>query len=258
MRRIWSALVPLALVLLAGCPSLSTMQTPSTVPKNQVRFGFGLEGVGYSETSGSVTAPQMELSARYGVTDEIDVGGKLYFLGAEVGAKYQAVRGQVDVAIAPALSYISISATASDGSDSKFSVAYLHLPILIGLNVNDRLTLGFGPKLMYVLASGSASSGMEASSVTSDGIMTGGYGQIAFRVGDAFWLAPEINVYKPFTENAKGVVYQGGLMFLFGGAPARHDPAPMGQPMGPMPAPPPPMPPPPPPPLDPVPPPPVQ
>jgi hypothetical protein len=230
MRPVSFVLVSLALLVLTGCPSLSTMQTPSTVPKNQIRFGIGLEGVGYAETDGSVTAPQTEFSARYGVTDEIDFGAKLYFLGAEVGAKFQFLRGQLDAAIAPAGSYISITSSDSSGNEAKASVAYLHLPLLLGYNVSDRLTLGFGPKLLYVLTTGSASTSTESSSVTSDGFMTGGYAQIAYRVGDAFWLAPEINVYKPFTENASGFVYQGGLVLLFGGGPQKQA-QPMGQPM---------------------------
>jgi len=232
MLRLWSVLV---VILVSGCPSLSTMQTPSTVPKNHVRVGIGLEGVGYSDADGSVTVPQTELNVRYGVTDEIDVGAKLYFLGAEIGAKYQLLRGQLDIAIAPAVSYISIVAEDSTGAESKATVAYLHLPLLLGYNVSDRVTLGFGPKVLYTVASGAASSGSSSSSVTSDGFMAGGYGQIAFRIGDAFWVAPEVNVYKPFTENAEGVVFQGGLVLLFGGGPQRQDPTPMGQPMPPPP-----------------------
>ena len=47
--RVFVAVVTLALVVLTGCPSLSTMQTPATVPKGALRFGIGLEGVGYSQ-----------------------------------------------------------------------------------------------------------------------------------------------------------------------------------------------------------------
>jgi hypothetical protein len=233
MRRIWLVVVPVALLALTGCPSLSTMQTPSTVPKGQIRFGVGLEGVGFAEADGSsVTVPQNEISVRYGASDDIDLGAKLYFLGMEVGAKYQFLRGVLDAAFAPAVSYISISA-GGGSDDASASVAYIHVPLLLGYNVSDRLTFGFGPKLMYTIATGSASSDENESSVTATGLMTGGYAQIAFRLGDAFWIAPEINVYKPFAEGAEGVVYQGGLVFLFGGAP-RTEPAgqPVGQPMG--------------------------
>jgi hypothetical protein len=228
MRRVLMILVPLALLLLAGCPSLSTLQTVSTVPKGKTRFAVGAEVIGYKEKSGSVTAPQTEFGVRYGVTDDIDVGAKIYFLGAEFGGKYQFLRGALDASVAPAVSYISI--TSGSGSDeSKVSVAYIHLPILLGYNVSDSLTLGFGPKVLYTIATGSATSGTDTSSATASGFMAGGFVQIALKVGGAFWLAPELNIYKPFAEGAEGVLFQGGLGMFFGGAP---NSTPQGQPMG--------------------------
>src|SRR5512140_1228870 len=218
--------VTLALVVLTGCPSLSTMQTPATVPKGELRFGVGLEGVGYSEkesggTTSTVTAPQLELNARYGVTDNIDVGAKLYLIGAEVGGKYQFVKGAFEAAVAPAASYISVSLDSGNGGgSSSFSVTYLHLPLLLGYKLTDWFELAFGPKALYAIASGSANDSTSQSSVTSSGFMVGGFGSLQLRIGKAFWLAPEVNVYKPFTKGATGVIWQGGLALLFGGPPS--------------------------------------
>jgi len=232
-HRVFVALVTLALVVLTGCPSLSTMQTPATVPKGEVRFGIGLEGVGYSEKdsaggTSTVAAPQFELNARYGVTDDIDIGAKLYLIGAEIGGKYQFAKGTFEAAVAPAASYISVSLDSggSGGSDS-FSVAYLHLPLLLGYKVTDSLELAFGPKALYAIATGSASDSMNQSSVTSSGFMAGGFGSIQLKIGKAFWLAPEVNVYKPFTKGATGVIWQGGLALLFGGPPSAAMASPM-------------------------------
>ena len=55
------------------------------------------------------------------------------------------------------------------------------------------------------------------SSNISAGFIAGGFASIQLRVGDAFWLAPEINVYKPFSASSD-VAWQGGLALLFGGA----------------------------------------
>jgi len=228
--------VTLALVVLTGCPSLSTMQTPATVPKGDLRFGVGLEGVGYSEKESggaisTVTAPQFEINARYGVTDKIDVGAKLYLIGAEVGGKYQFVKGSFEAAVAPAASYISVSLGGGDSGDSSsFSVTYLHLPLLLGYKVTDWFELAFGPKALYAIAAGSASDSTNQSSVTSSGFMVGGFGSLQLKIGRAFWLAPEVNVYKPFTKGATGVIWQGGLALLFGGAPSAAMASPMGPP----------------------------
>src|SRR5882724_2575175 len=221
-RLIFAAVVPLAFLVMTGCPSLSTMQTPATVPKGEVRLGVGLESVGFSEkeTNGdvkTVALPQFEFNARYGLTDNIDVGAKLYLLGLEVGAKYQFAKGDFEAAIAPAVSYISVTVSNSSGNDDTLRVAYLHLPLLLGYKLTDSFELAFGPKLLYVIATGTSSDSTSQSSATSSGFMAGGFASIQLRLGKAFWIAPEINVYKPFADGSSGVIWQGGLTFLFGG-----------------------------------------
>jgi len=152
-HRIFAAVVPLAFLVMTGCPSLSTMQTPATVPKGEVRLGMGLESVGFSEkdANGNVktdTVPQFEFNARYGLTDNVDVGAKLYLLGLEVGGKYQFAKGDFEAAIAPAVSYISVtvSDSGSNGNGDTLRVAYLHLPLLLGYKLTDSLELAFGPR----------------------------------------------------------------------------------------------------------------
>ena len=227
-----SGIVSLALT---GCPSLSTMQTPRTVPLGQVRFGLGFEAVGIKTAarsdsstgtttpSQSVTFPQLELSLRYGVTDNLDIGGKLYLIGAEAGFKYQFLRGPLDVAVAPAASYISFG-SSSGSSSSSISATYLHLPVLFGLNLNDNVAISFGPKFLYTIASIAAGDTSDRSSAATSGLWIGGYVSLPLKVGHAFWIAPEINVYRPLKEDV--LVYQGGLALLFGGA----DPPPAGPP----------------------------
>lgn len=230
-HRILVAVVPLAFLMMTGCPSLSTMQTPATVPRGELRLGVGVEGVGFSEkdSSGNIktdTLPQFEFNTRYGVTDNIDVGAKLYLIGLEVGGKYQFAKGAFEAAIAPAVSYISVTLSDSNGSDDTLRVAHLHLPVLLGLKLADSFEVAFGPKVLYVIAA-STSSSTSQSSVASSGFMAGGFASLQLRLGKAFWIAPEINVYKPFTEGSSGVVWQGGLALLFGGgAPATMGPPP--------------------------------
>jgi hypothetical protein len=227
-----SGIVSLALT---GCPSLSTMQTPRTVPQGQVRFGLGFEAVGIKTSartdsstgtttpSQSVTFPQFELTLRYGVTDNLDIGGKLYLIGAEAGFKYQFLRGPLDVAIAPAASYISIGSSSGDSSSS-ISATYLHLPVLFGLNINENVAISFGPKFLYTIASVTAGDTSDRASAATSGLWVGGYVSLPLKVGHAFWVAPEINVYRPLKEDV--LLYQGGLALLFGGG----DPVPPATP----------------------------
>ena len=254
----------IAALTLAGCPSLSTMQTPRTVPQGQARLGLGFEAVGiktasHTDSNGvttpgqSFTFPQFEFVARYGLTDNLDIGGKLYLIGAELGLKYQFLRGPLDIAIAPAASYISFGSSSSDAngtSSGSFSATYLHLPVLFGLNLNDNVAISFGPKFLYTFASVSASSsGSDTASAATSGLWLGGYVSLPLKVSNAFWIAPEINVYRPLKEDV--LLYRGGLALLFGGGgppPAPATPPPPWPPPAYPPPPPPGYPPPPPPP----------
>jgi hypothetical protein len=100
-------------------------------------------------------------------------------------------------------------------------VAYLHAPLLFGYNASDRVTIGFGPKFLYAIAWGSGTDTTSGAkeSATSTGAMLGGFINLPLRLGNAFWIAPEVNVYKPIGEGRGGLLWQGGLAFLFGGAP---------------------------------------
>lgn len=194
-----------ALFTLTACPSLSTMQTPRTVPTGQLRVAVAAEAVSVPSSDDAFTAPQVELGFRYGLSDSWDIGAKLYFIGAEFGAKYQFLRGPLDAALAPAVSFIAFSG----GSGTTAQVFYLHVPLLFGLNLSDRVTLGFGPKFLYAFINAGGTNR------TASGAMLGGYLGLPIRLGRAFWIAPEINVYKPFDSGTP--LIQGGLAFMFGG-----------------------------------------
>lgn len=233
-----------------GCPSLSTLQLPRTVPRGQVRFAFAPEVVGAHTTGDTATAPQTEFAIRYGVSDNIDVGAKLYLLGAEFGAKFMLLRGGLDLAVAPAASYFSFSSSSS-GTSVSSSFLYLHLPIIFGANLNDSLTLGFGPKFMYVAGFGSASDTSSSAFASGNAMFAGLFVNLPIRVGDAFWIAPEINVYSNISNSGPAgafdvTMFQGGLAFMFGGREANPDepvgdavpaPAPAAQPTQPAAAP---------------------
>jgi hypothetical protein len=219
MKPLRLALPISALVLVSACVSLSTLQTPRTVPAGEIRYVIGAEAIGVSSDVGRVYVPQFEFGARYGLTENLDLGGKLYFLGAELGLKYQFLRGALDAAVAPAASYISIGASAGDGDSggsAALRVLYLHLPLLLGYNVSDRVTLGFGPKLLYGIASGTTMANSQTERSTGSGGLLGGFFSVPLRVGNAFWIAPEVNAYRALEGG--GVLWQGGLAFMFGGA----------------------------------------
>lgn len=196
----------LSAVVMTGCPSLSTLQTVDTVPEGQTRFALGAEAVGAE----GAAAPQIEFAVRHGLSDTVDIGGKVYLGGLELGVKVQVMDSDWDMSIAPATSFIYVKA-----DDEGVGVLYLHAPLLIGTDFSDTLSIGFGPKFLYALFFGD----IVDDDFAVDGLMGGAYVNLPIRVSQSFWIAPEVNVYTPFTGDASfdTVLWQGGIGFLFGG-----------------------------------------
>lgn len=220
VRREWLLLVLAVALACGGCPSFSTLQTPRTVPEGELRFAALAGGAGApsDEDGPGPRSAQFELSARYGVSSSVDVGVKLYALGIEAGVKWLMLRGPVDIAIAPAISYASFD----DTMGTSFNAFYAHLPLMFGWNISNRVTLSFGPKLMfgYQFRSGDA---VREDPLLIDGMLVGLYVSVPIRIGPAFWIAPEVNAYTNVTNGVVGdiTIYQGGLAFMFGGAEER-------------------------------------
>jgi len=220
VQREWRLLVLAVALAWAGCPSFSTLQTPRTVPEGELRFAALAGGAGAlsDEEGPGPRSAQFELSARYGLSDSVDVGVKLYSLGIEAGVKWLMLRGPIDIAIAPAVSYASFD----DQMGTSFNAFYAHLPLMFGWNISDRVTLSFGPKLMfgYQFRSGDV---VRDDLLLIDGMLVGLYVSVPIRIGRAFWIAPEVNAYTNVTNGAVGdiTIYQGGLAFMFGGAEER-------------------------------------
>ena len=220
VQREWLLLVLAVALACGGCPSFSTLQTPRTVPEGELRFAALAGGAGAlsDEEGPGPRSAQFELSVRYGLSDRIDVGVKLYSLGIEAGVKWLMLRGPIDIAIAPAISYASFD----DQMGTSFNAFYAHLPLMFGWNISDRVTLSFGPKLMfgYQFRSGAV---VRDDLLLIDGMLAGIYVSVPIRIGPAFWIAPEVNAYTNVTNGAVGdiTIYQGGLAFMFGGAEVR-------------------------------------
>ncbi len=215
-----------------GCPSLSTLQTSRTVPQGQIRGAVAIEGVGIAAESDSIEGAQVEGSIRYGVTDFMDMHAKLYLVGAEIGATFQLVRGDFDMALATNISGIYIGA-----GDDTVGLLYPAVNLLMGVHASDSLTFQFGPKFTFGIAFGTAT-GASASSL---GLMGGLYFGVPIKVGRAFWIAPEINVYSNLAtsgvDSFSGVIWQGGLGLYFGGAEDEGGDMDAPPPAGPMPPP---------------------
>lgn len=225
-------LVPLALFL-AGCPSFSTMGTARTLPPGNTQLVVSPQAaytkrwsIAGLEQRTDVVFPQLELGIHHGVTENVEVGAKIWVLGFEVDTKLQLGRSQsdssgIDIAIDPGIGYLGftqgqgIGTTSLTTSQNSLS---LYLPLLVGFNFAGGNQLVLGPKIIEQIILPSSQTG--AGNVLWGGASVG----YAWRFGN-FQLLPEVTVVYPMsvvqkpgaTFSFSGIAVQGGVGLLFGG-----------------------------------------
>ena len=215
----------LGAALLGGCASFSTMSTARTMPRDQTQVWVAPEFVGMTFDAGdppdrqSISVPQFELGFRRAITDDVELGGKLWLLGAAIEGKFQLLRaptqdGGIDVAFAPAVGWLGFNS-----GDAQFNVVTLYLNLPVGLNAPGGSQLVLTPKAIYqrYMSSGDGGGG------SADLLFVGGSVGYAWKLGTMYVL-PEISVMQPIINPSSadviqydGVVFQGGLGLLFGG-----------------------------------------
>jgi hypothetical protein len=217
-----------------GCPNPNTYGTPRTVPAGHLSHSIAAEAIGAHGGSTSVDLPTAPTyTMRIGAADSVDIGvrvANLTTLGADV--KWNFLKGGLDLAVAPGAQFFYYSTGNSGNANSasaSISGTYLHLPLLIGANVSEHVTLVPTIGIMYGVVGGSSS--VTSSDGSNESVKassnTGIIGRLGFgadfRVSAKFALHPEFTFMKSFREGAEGFVYLAGLGFNFGTLPDYSD-----------------------------------
>jgi hypothetical protein len=196
--------------LLAGCASMSTMQTARVTDKNE--FGFGVGGgvvkseiaLGTFDTI-KINAPFLEGSLRYGVTDKIDVGARVTIIGtAVVDGKYQFLGNKTSKfagSVGFGVGYLNI---VSGGNNSE--IFDLMAPVYLSYYPTEWLSIYTSPRYVYRINSYRTEekfTGMDNSHWYG---ITGGVrigGKTAF-IGEYSYFGNN-NINKPFSQITMGV-----------------------------------------------------
>lgn len=181
-----------SLALLAAACAPATVQTART--NGQGNFQFGIEpgaavGVG---GGASVGLPSVNFAGRYGVTDRIDVGGRLGTSAYEIQLKAMltdpAATDSMAIAIAPSTTVIGFGGGGA-------SVFYwdTRVPLLLGLPTGGGSEFTFGPMLRPTLVGGGGGG------ASAGGLLLSAGGQVGYaaRLADNFRLVPQIDVSVP-------------------------------------------------------------
>ena len=180
-----------------GCTAMSTIKTATTVPagQNQVIGAIEANGGAPLELPVKPLLPELVVGLRRGLTDRLEVGGKLTTLPLGRRATTLGVEGEVKVqlrnvpwsryklALGPAAGFRWISS-----SGAAMQVTYLTLPFLTGIDVG-RHQIVVAPEVGVQLWTSAGANEVWAPMV---GLSLG----FVWRIGQRFALVPEAAVYR--------------------------------------------------------------
>ena len=222
--RTVAGLVAVCSLGLLGCPSVSTMGSSRTLDQGRVEFMVAPGVYGASVGEGVATFPQIEVGARYGITDKFEMGAKAWLLGAGVDAKVALIRplspaSGFNLSLNPALSYISLSGGTDTGNASS-TLLHIHLPVLVGYRFGAGHEVVVGPRIVDTLLLANAGGNTAAANAISIGSSVG----LRLRLGNGFRIMPEFSVIVPVIGSSAagtssaggGTLFQAGLGFMFG------------------------------------------
>jgi hypothetical protein len=183
--------------LAGGCTAMSTIKTATTVPRGQNQYIFALEGNGGAPMEFPVKPllPELVAGVRRGLTERVEIGGKLTSLpagrfvttaGLEGEVKVQLRRqadSRLELAIGPAAGFRYISS-----SGASMQVTYATVPLLCGIDVG-RHQIVVAPELGLQLWTSAGSTPIWAP-------MTGLSLGFVWRLGQRFALVPEVAAYR--------------------------------------------------------------
>ena len=225
--------VALAVIPLAGCASISTMTTARTLNQHEHQFFAAFEVAGSPDKKLQKVvngALEWEIGARYGLTDRVELGLRIFTAGAQLEPKFALLRAPsnesgVDLALAPSVGFTNFYMSGGDMAGAvHHNTIYGVLPLLFGGNFAGGHQLVIGAKLMdwELLPDGTGDSPRPANAVYLAASL--GFGIQATR-----WLRiiPEISFAYPLAVSSKDIphggfdvgqpIIQGGIGLVFGG-----------------------------------------
>lgn len=218
MRTIRLSLAIVGSVLLMGCPSISNLSSARTLDKGQLQFiatpnVVGLGTVG-PEGSALPFIPMAEGQFRYGITDHVELGGKLWLGGFAGHMKFGLVRSEsaesgFNLSLDPGISYTGIMF-----NESVVGAFYVYLPVLFGFRFGEGHEFTIGPRLVPILGGVSVANESERGAALFGGSSFGA----SFKLG-AIRLIPEFSFLadtRPPAGAQRVVFTQFSLGFAFG------------------------------------------
>ena len=216
-----------AVGLVAGsaCTS-STLQLARTTPRGETSTAMAAGVQVFSVSGKRQRVPQFEVGGRYGLTDRIDVGARVWLPYWELDTKFQLARSPTptegwDLAVAPGIGYLGGIPGDREGSGAYLHTAALSTTLYVGKNFADGSQLILAPRAVDFVMAGYA----EAAGAINL-LYAGGSVGFAWKVTKSVRLVPQVsalfNVVGSLADfgtvvGLGGMHGQASLGVLFGG-----------------------------------------
>lgn len=210
----------LSLATVTGCAGMNTFQNANTLGEGGLQVAVEPSVWGGGKGANPYVYPRLDVSARYGLRDRVDVGFRVGSTGLELQSKFQTTRTDevgFILSLAPSIGGFFLPVGATGPS------LHVTLPVLLGFGLTGGHQLVLGPKLVeWVVAGRDHGKGGHA---LYGGMSIG----LSLKLGETFRLMPEFGVVYPIISNtdthlavdnrplAGYLGYQLGVGFLFWG-----------------------------------------
>lgn len=196
-------LLSIASCVSSGCVNPNTYSTPRTVPQGGITVTGAFEAFDLRTNTSRLRPWDQRQYAplppsvilRYGAGPRTDVGFSMTnFAALGVDVKHNFVRGDVDLAIAPAFQLQPAAVS---------SLMALHVPVLLGINVSRDVSLVAAAGATGVRATHRFVSDVEASGAALDAeaILARGSLGVDFRLTQSVAFHPEVTMLRGFRHD---------------------------------------------------------
>jgi hypothetical protein len=177
----------LLVLLAAACGPTGIYRTADPVPRGRWKLGAALGTGSLRDTEQQTRIPtaHVEVEARRGMTDALDLGLKLYTIGAEANATWRFHHARWSLALAPSLGGAH---TRESGVVTDALHAHVGAALVASRPVSARWTFATGPLLGWGLY-------LPAGGGSAHGVWGGGFALFDFHWTARFHLVPELMLF---------------------------------------------------------------
>jgi hypothetical protein len=202
-----------------GCASYGSHLAATPIRKGGSELSIHADGMIIDRGLGPQLLPNPEASLRYGLTRDLDFGGRLNAGSLELDLRYRFVETRAfSLSVVPGMGGGFVPVT---NADTGLCNANLLASLLGGLRVDGEDEVVLGPRVISTYAFPLTAFRGDSTGARFIHALGGVVGA-RFRAGRRLSLSPELNVFLPYDTDRKEwylPAVQGGLGFQFGSRP---------------------------------------